>query len=100
MNAIIRRAGVAALAVLATPVVAFAADGHGAPKSPLTPNFVNSIVTVIVFGCLLAILYRFAWGPIQKGLKAREDAEHNALEEARKAKELSLIHISEPTRPY
>lgn len=90
MTAIIRRAAVAAPALLfAAPAVCLAADdaGHGPAKNPLEPNFVNTAVTVVVFGCLLAVLYRFAWGPILKGLKAREEAEFSALDEARKARE-------------
>jgi F-type H+-transporting ATPase subunit b len=81
-----KTAAVALLAVLATPAALFAADA-GEQKSVLSPDWINTIVTVVVFLSLLGVLYAFAWGPIQKGLQAREDAQYRALEEARKARE-------------
>lgn len=87
MSAFVNRAVLVVAAVLlAVPSVAMAAD-HGPAKSPLDPNLLNSVVTVVVFLCLLGVLYKTAWGPIQKGLKAREDAQFSALDEARKARE-------------
>ena len=80
-----KTAAIALLAVLATPALAPAADAAG--SNPLSPDFINTIMTVVVFLALLGVLYAFAWGPIQKGLQAREDAQHHALDEARKARE-------------
>jgi F-type H+-transporting ATPase subunit b len=80
-----RAAAVAVAAVLATPALALAADGG--TKNVMEPDLVNSIVTLIVFGVLLAVLYAFAWGPILQGLKARETAQHAAVEEAKKARD-------------
>ncbi|MBA4065253.1 MAG: hypothetical protein C0501_16380 [Isosphaera sp.] len=77
----------AAAVLLATPALGLAASEGGKPADPLTPNLVNSVVTLVVFLGLLAILYRFAWGPIMKGLAAREQAQYQALEEARTARE-------------
>jgi F-type H+-transporting ATPase subunit b len=75
----------AALAVvLATPASALAADPGG---SVLSPNLVNSAVTLVVFLTLLAVLWKFAWGPILKSLEARELAQFRALDEAKKAQE-------------
>jgi F-type H+-transporting ATPase subunit b len=81
-----RRAAAAVAALLVTPALALAAD-PGAPKNVLEPDLVNSIVTLVVFGALLAVLYAFAWGPILKGLKAREDAQFAAVDEAKKARD-------------
>jgi F-type H+-transporting ATPase subunit b len=36
---------------------------------------------------LLVLLRKFAWGPIMKAVKSREDMIHNALESAEKARE-------------
>lgn len=83
-TAIVRAAGATA-AVLLLPTLALAADPAGQPNV-LQPNLVNSIVTVLVFGALLAVLYTFAWGPILKGLQAREAAQFQALEDAKRAK--------------
>ncbi|MGL6097463.1 MAG: hypothetical protein ACRC7O_16905 [Fimbriiglobus sp.] len=85
MTAIVRRAGMAALVLLAVPAAALA-DTGGAKPNPLSPNLVNAGVTVLVFLALLAVLRAFAWGPIMAGLQAREDANFAALDEARKAK--------------
>lgn len=82
-----RSAG-ALLAALLLPAAALAAgDAAAGPKSVLEPNYVNSVVTVVVFGALLAILYVFAWGPILKGLQAREAAQFQAIADAKQAKE-------------
>jgi F-type H+-transporting ATPase subunit b len=79
-------ARLAAVAVtLAVPGLAAAAEGGA--KSVLEPDLVNSAVTVIVFLALLGVLYFTAWGPILKGLEAREAAQFQAIEEARKARE-------------
>lgn len=82
-----KTAAIALLAVLATPAALLAAEPAGEGKSVLDPNLVNSVVTLVVFLALLGVLYAFAWGPIQKGLQAREDAQHHALDEAKKARE-------------
>jgi len=63
----------------AFPVVAAdhgAAAGHGA-EEPLDPNPFTfkadlAICTAVVFLILLAVLWRFAWGPIADGLEKRE----------------------------
>ena len=81
-----RLAAAAVAALLATPALALAADA-GAGKSVLEPDVVNSIVTLIVFGALLGVLYKFAWGPILQGLTAREAAQFAAVEEAKKARD-------------
>jgi F-type H+-transporting ATPase subunit b len=84
-TAFARLAAVTCILTLAVPGLAAAAEG--AAKSVLEPDVVNSIVTLIVFLALLGVLYLTAWGPILKGLEAREAAQFQALEEARKARE-------------
>lgn len=82
------RLAVMVLAVLlATPALASAAEEGAKKTDMLAPDLVNSGVTLIVFLCLLAILYKFAWGPILAGLKAREDAEREKVEEANRARD-------------
>ena len=51
-------------AELLAQVQAMLAADAGGTKNVLEPDLVNSIVTLIVFGALLAVLYTFAWGPI------------------------------------
>ena len=43
--------------------------------------------TTLIFLILLVLLWKFAWGPIMKAVKAREDMINNALESAEKARE-------------
>jgi len=43
--------------------------------------------TTLIFLMLLVLLWKFAWGPIMKAVKSREDMIHNALESAEKARE-------------
>jgi F-type H+-transporting ATPase subunit b len=43
------------------------------------------IYTLVVFGLLLFILGRFAWGPIMRGLEKREDIIRRARDEAEQA---------------
>jgi F-type H+-transporting ATPase subunit b len=58
------------------PPVAAAAEGHGGghgeAASPLNFQSDLALWTAIVFLVLLAVLWRFAWGPIAKGLEGRE----------------------------
>jgi F-type H+-transporting ATPase subunit b len=66
-------------------------DGHGTqPKDQ--SRFLNialdlTIWTIVVFLLLLFVLGKYAWGPMLKGLEAREHAIHSAVEEAHKARE-------------
>lgn len=87
MTTAIVRAACAVAAVLLVPALATAADKPAGAVNVLAPDLVNSIVTVVVFGALLAILYFAAWGPIMKGLQAREEAQFQALADAKKAKD-------------
>lgn len=71
------------------PTVAMAASG--AAPDPLLFDVDLAICTAIVFLLTMAILRKFAWGPISSGLEKREQAiadniatAENAAEEARK----------------
>jgi F-type H+-transporting ATPase subunit b len=58
---------------------------HGEePTSPFGGNFVNSVVTLIVFITVLVVLRKFAWGPILSGLQKREAFIRDSLAEAKK----------------
>ncbi|HNY58149.1 MAG TPA: F0F1 ATP synthase subunit B [Bacteroidales bacterium] len=43
--------------------------------------------TTLIFLLLLVLLWKFAWGPIMKAVKTREDMIKNSLESAEKARE-------------
>jgi F-type H+-transporting ATPase subunit b len=94
--------GHAAPATHAEPGIAHAAGEHGSghdesdlshgnATSNLTslvdPRFDTSIYSFIVFLLLLAVLYKFAWGPIATALDRRENTIARQIEEAKLASE-------------
>jgi F-type H+-transporting ATPase subunit b len=69
--------------------------GHGehggseeTPGLIATPNqgLITAVTTLIVFCALLAILGKFAWGPIASGLQAREDKIRKDIADAEAAR--------------
>lgn len=64
----------ALLAALSTP--AYAAEGGG---GLLTPNGGLMVWTVLIFGILLFVLGRYAFGPLTEAVEAREKALRDAL---------------------
>jgi F-type H+-transporting ATPase subunit b len=56
---------------------------------------IMAILSWVVFFCVLAILQKYAWKPILKGLKQREDDIRCAVENADKIKaELAALEVS------
>ena len=82
-----------------------AADAaHGGEPQKLSPvptlpqAIAPAITTLIVFGLLVAVLGKFAWGPIAGGLKAREDKIRRDIadaEAARKRAEATLAQYNQ-----
>lgn len=54
-------------------------DDHMEGGNPLVVDPDLAIYTAIVFGCLLLVLYKFAWGPIVAALDAREQTVQDHL---------------------
>jgi F-type H+-transporting ATPase subunit b len=95
--------------VLALPVAVFAQEaGHaegGGGAALFDINVGLSLWTVVVFLALLAILWKFAWGPILGAVQAREDHIQQALDESeRQRKEAEALleqhrqHLAEARR--
>jgi F-type H+-transporting ATPase subunit b len=61
------------------------ADDEPALLSGPDRGLVSAITTLIVFSALLAVLGKYAWGPIAAGLKAREDKIRNDIADAEAA---------------
>jgi F-type H+-transporting ATPase subunit b len=83
----------AGLLNLSTATLAFAADEHapaaeGKPTIIPTPRqaIAPAVTTLIVFSLLVAILAKYAWGPIASGLKAREDKIRKDIDDAEAAR--------------
>ena len=52
----------------------------------LTPDIGLMFWVLIIFGLLLLILWKFAWGPIVKALQSREESIEKAINEAKTAR--------------
>lgn len=82
----------AALLISVAPVLAEEAE-HVVEKSSLThgpsEGLITAVTTLLVFLGLLVILGKFAWGPILKGLKGREDSIRKDIAEAEAARSKS-----------
>ncbi len=63
--------------------------------SPADLRFDLSIYSFLVFLILLAVLYKFAWGPIATALEQREQTIHRQIEEARLASEKAAAQLRE-----
>jgi len=53
------------------------------------------LFSFIIFGVLLAVLYKFAWGPIVEGLELREKKMADDIEGARAANEKAQAQLAE-----
>ena len=92
---------VCAAVLLAFGPLALAAGDPGAPP-PLIPKpgvaqLVTALTTILIFCLLLAVLGKFAWGPIVSGLRAREAKIRKEIadaEEARAKAEATLKEYS------
>jgi F-type H+-transporting ATPase subunit b len=63
------------------------ASAHDEEKpNILAPDLILGISTLIVFLVLLLVLWKYAWGPLQKALHDREEALERTLEETERAR--------------
>src|SRR5262245_17211247 len=73
--------------------------GHGnasaALPSPTDFRFDLSLFSFVVFLLLLAVLYKFAWGPIAAALEQREETISRQMEDARLASEKATRKMKE-----
>jgi len=65
---------VGAVILSAAPLLAEEpAKGSDATLPGVNEGLVTGIVTIVIFAILVAVLGKYAWGPILSGLKAREE---------------------------
>lgn len=79
--------GLAALSLMLAVVPAAsvaAAEGGGGDGNIFTGDLGNIIWTLVVFGLVVFVLGKFAWGPILDGLQQREDFIRESLESAKR----------------
>lgn len=88
----------ALMAMSATPAFAAAAEGgHSEPEliAPPAAGLIPAITTLIIFCLLLAILGKYAWGPIASGLKAREEKIRKDIADAEAARARSEATLAQ-----
>jgi F-type H+-transporting ATPase subunit b len=71
----------------AVPAAAQEHGGEAEALSPFAGNVGNALWTLIIFLLVVAVLGKFAWGPILSLLKEREDFIHRSLTEAKRDRE-------------
>lgn len=76
--------GLVSLALAAPAYAAEAAEGHGEASGPFAGDVGNVIWTLVIFGLVVFVLGKFAWGPILGGLQAREEFIRESLEKAQR----------------
>jgi len=81
-----------------------AVSGHGEsptgeePVNPLRFEPTLAFYTLVVFIALLAVLSKYAWGPLAKGLQAREEHFQHVLAETERARNESEALLAEHRR--
>lgn len=71
-------------------LLAWASEAAGAPDAQVNPLTVDPDLawfTLVVFVLLLAVLTKFAWKPLMKGLEQREHTIANMIDEAKRNNE-------------
>lgn len=84
----------AASAALA-PIVASAAEAGGGGWSPFQGDVGNALWTLVIFGVLLWVLGRWAWGPLLGALQGREDFIRSSLEQAKGERDQARVLLGE-----
>ncbi len=74
---------------------AHGASGQGGSVNPFSGDIGNAIWTVLIFGLVLFVLGKYAWGPILSGLQARESFIREALENADRKSKASDAKLQE-----
>ncbi|HXO20716.1 MAG TPA: F0F1 ATP synthase subunit B [Thermoanaerobaculia bacterium] len=85
-----------AAAALATPAIpAIAAEAEGQSNNLFAGDVGNVVWTLVIFGLVLFVLGKFAWGPILKALQGREDFIRESLEKAKHDREEAEARLKE-----
>jgi F-type H+-transporting ATPase subunit b len=81
---------------LAAPALAAEAE-HGAEggSNPFAGDFGNALWTLIIFGFVVIVLGKFAWGPILNTLQARETFIRESLETAKRDRDEAEARLRE-----
>jgi len=80
---------------LAAPALAAEAEHGESANSPFAGDFGNALWTLVVFGLVLFVLGKFAWGPILNTLQARETFIRESLETAKRDRDEAEARLRE-----
>jgi F-type H+-transporting ATPase subunit b len=84
------------LAVLAAaPALAQEAEHGSGPNNPFAGDIGNALWTLVIFGLVVIVLGKFAWGPILSTLQARETFIREALETAKRDRDEAELRLKE-----
>lgn len=88
---------VASLAIAAPALAAAEAEGHGGggEMNIFNGDLGNVLWTLVIFGLVLFILGRYAWGPMLQVLQKREDFIRDALESAKNDRDAAEARLAE-----
>ncbi|WP_165064309.1 F0F1 ATP synthase subunit B [Paludisphaera rhizosphaerae] len=86
-----------ASSVAAAPAHAATAPAHEEEHkaNPMEPQMGLAIWTVVVFGCLFALLSKYAWGPLTEALHSREEHLEHTLHQTEKARNDAELLLAE-----
>ena len=81
-----------AMALCATPALA---SGESGASNPFAGDIGNALWTLVIFGIVVLVLAKFAWGPILGALQKREDFIHDSLTQAKRDREEAEAKLKE-----
>lgn len=79
----------------AAPVLAAPAEPGGGASNPFAGDIGNALWTLIVFGIVVLVLGKYAWGPILGTLQARETFIRESLETAKRDRDEAEARLRE-----
>ena len=80
--------------VVMSATAALAAEPAGG-LSPFAGNIGNALWTLVIFVLVVAVLGKFAWGPVLKLLQDREEFIHKSLVDAKRDREEAEARLKE-----
>lgn len=84
-----------ALVAIELSSMATAGASEGGEVSLFAGDVGTAIWTLVIFGLVIVVLGKFAWGPLLETLQTREDFIRSALEEAKREREESEARLRE-----
>src|SRR4051794_9307321 len=94
-RALIFRVSLVSLALAAAPALAQEAEHGGEAGNPFAGDIGSALWTLLIFGLVVLLLGKFAWGPILNALQSRETFIREALETAKRDRDEAELRLKE-----